>query len=426
MALKYNTPPGWDVPLNSDGGPPDGFTPDPSWPSPPANWQFWILEEPEPSDSADTNTVIAEEAQTTLSYQPADADVREMPDHSDELLVLDDQVLLQRAGVYDYHHPLENSPQYEEALEKLRDDLKELLKSDRAILTSDAFSFEGSFSKGQKLVRDLAQLCLRAFNSEVDISMRTMKAGSLELAVGRLAKSRTAIERFGSIMGLRISDDYYSSRVKELELVSDLLHKKQEEKEAEREEKARLREEARVQRELEERGKELRKEKERLLAVIAKLEEDGRSDEAELMKSDIDGLNKSIEDNDYRAANIRAGYVYVISNVGSFGKDVVKIGLTRRLEPEERIKELSDASVPFIFDKHIIYFSDDAVTLENELHQKFAGKRVNLANFRKEFFYVSPEEVQAALEEKVGTLLEFIKHPVAEEFVQSESERNTL
>lgn len=423
MALKYNPPPGWKVPLGPDGSPTDGFSPDPSWPAPPEDWQFWVLDDPEPLKAFDAEEIIEEKEITSLSYQPAPRENSAEKFVSEELLVLDDQILLQRAGIYDYHHPLENSPQYEQALEAVREDLKNLLKNDQAILVSDAFSFEGSFSKGQKLVKDLAHLCIRAFNSEVDISMRTMKAGSLELAKGRLSKSKTAIERFGSTMGLRISDDYYSARMRELELVSDLLHKKQEEKEAEREEKARLREEARVQRELEEKGKELRKEKERLLSVRTKLLEDGRTEEAAQMQSDIEGLEKSIEDNDYRAANIRAGYVYVISNVGSFGRDVVKIGLTRRLEPEERIKELSDASVPFIFDKHIIYFSEDAVSLENELHQKFADKRVNLANLRKEFFYVSPSEVQSALEEKVGTLLEFVKTPAAEEFLQSESAR---
>jgi hypothetical protein len=95
----------------------------------------------------------------------------------------------------------------------------------------------------------------------------------------------------------------------------------------------------------------------------------------------------AIAQNDYRAANIGAGYVYVISNRGALGERVVKIGLTRRLEPLDRINELGDASVPFRFDVHAIYFSEDAVKLENELHDHFASRRMNWANNRKEFSF---------------------------------------
>src|SRR5512142_610805 len=123
--------------------------------------------------------------------------------------------------------------------------------------------------------------------------------------------------------------------------------------------------------------------------------------------------------NDYRAANIRAGYVYVISNIGALGKNVVKIGLTRRLEPLDRIRELGDASVPFPFDVHTLYFSDDAVTLEAELHAAFAAWRVNHANLRREFFFATPEEVRDMLTEKIGNLLDYAAKPEAEQYYQS-------
>lgn len=104
-----------------------------------------------------------------------------------------------------------------------------------------------------------------------------------------------------------------------------------------------------------------------------------RQDHLEDKIAEIDGR---IAENDYRTANIRAGYVYVISNVGSFGPGIVKIGLTRRLEPMDRVRELGDASVPFGFDVHTLFFSADAVSVEAELHRRFARTRVNRVNLR--------------------------------------------
>ncbi len=111
--------------------------------------------------------------------------------------------------------------------------------------------------------------------------------------------------------------------------------------------------------------------------------------------------------------------MYVISNRGAFGQGVVKIGLTRRLEPLDRINELSGASVPFRFDVHCLFFSEDAVTLESELHQHFASRRVNCANARKEFFFAEPSEVRAVLASKLGSLLEFCERAESTEYLQS-------
>ncbi|HKU42986.1 MAG TPA: GIY-YIG nuclease family protein, partial [Polyangiales bacterium] len=124
-----------------------------------------------------------------------------------------------------------------------------------------------------------------------------------------------------------------------------------------------------------------------------------------------------------RAANARAGYVYVISNIGSFGERVVKIGMTRRLDPMDRVRELGDASVPFRFDVHAIILSDDAVGLEGALHLRFASCRVNLVNNHREFFYTSPRDVKEALLALRGSLLSFNEAPEALEWHQSVSAR---
>ena len=133
----------------------------------------------------------------------------------------------------------------------------------------------------------------------------------------------------------------------------------------------------------------------------------------------LEEIDAAIADNDFRAANIRAGYVYVISNEGAFGRGVVKIGLTRRLEPMDLVRELGDASVPFPYDVHALWFAEDAVTLETELHHAFAEHRVNFVNERREFFFATPEAVRIVLAEKAGNLLEYVEKPEATQYRQS-------
>ncbi len=130
---------------------------------------------------------------------------------------------------------------------------------------------------------------------------------------------------------------------------------------------------------------------------MAKLEQNGDPEALERARAQLSEVNDAMAGVEKRAANVRAGYVYVISNLGAFGPNMVKIGMTRRLEPMDRIRELGDASVPFKFDTHALFFSEDAVALENALHQKFAEKRVNMVNLRREFFYATPAEVREAL-----------------------------
>ena len=196
--------------------------------------------------------------------------------------------------------------------------------------------------------------------------------------------------------------------------------KVQEEKEEAREERARLREEQQAEKELRAERKRLEKERSHYAAVLDALSSSGRENERDELAAKITEIDARIADNDYRAANIRAGYVYVISNVGSFGPGIVKIGMTRRLEPLDRVRELGDASVPFGFDVHTLFFSDDAVGVETQLHHAFAEKRVNRLNLRREYFYTTPGDVKTALAEIAGNLLEFNEYADAEQFRASQ------
>jgi hypothetical protein len=216
---------------------------------------------------------------------------------------------------------------------------------------------------------------------------------------------------------MHISDPFHALRLEEVELTADFLMKKQEEKEAAREERARLREERRVAQELAAERERLEKERSHILNALEALKGTGGEDPD--LERKLAEIEEAIEHNDYRAANIRAGYVYVISNRGAFGEGVVKIGLTRRLEPTERVTELGGASVPFRFDTHALFFSEDAVSLEADLHAHFASRRLNMVNERKEFFFATPAEVRGALISKVGALLEFTDHADSTEYLQS-------
>jgi hypothetical protein len=336
---------------------------------------------------------------------------------ADTVVELNDERVLQDVGIYRYHHPLENAVAYRERLDGIGARIAELVKAGAAIEKSNMFTFDGSLAKGRSLANDLAKLMLRAYNAEAENVVRTLRAGNLQTAVKRLEASRTAIAKLGKMMEMRIGDGFHAIRIEEIELTADYLVKKEEEREIARAERERLREERKVEQELAAARERLEKERAHLITVIEKLKASGLSDPD--LEQRLSSVDNAIVQNDYRAANIRAGYVYVISNRGALGERVVKIGLTRRLEPLDRINELGDASVPFRFDVHAIYFSEDAVKLENELHDHFAARRMNWTNSRKEFFFASPAEVRSVLIEKVGNLLEFAEHCESTEYCQS-------
>ena len=244
--------------------------------------------------------------------------------------------------------------------------------------------------------------------------MRTLKPHNLASAIARLTKTRDTIARLGATMDICVTDNYHHWRVYELELTADYLTKVEAEKQQLREERERQREEEKARREFEAEKARLAKEQTHYQTALEKLQANGDEAGAAEMSAKLEEIAAAIKGVEEREANIRAGYVYVISNFGSFGEHVVKIGLTRRLEPMDRVRELGDASVPFTFDVHALIFSHDAVGLEGNLHQAFVDRRVNLVNQRREFFYATPTEVREALEIIGGQqLLEFHEVPEA-------------
>ena len=272
------------------------------------------------------------------------------------------------------------------------------------------------------MVREFSKLLLRAYNNEADNLVRGMRPYKLQTSKDRLEKAKNTIEKLGQGMNIHIGPWYHGLRLREMELTADFLEKVAREKELEKEEKVRLREERQAQVEFQRQREKLERERAHYVNALAALEAKGDAAAVERMRSEMSEIDKAIQDVDYRAANIRAGYVYVISNLGAFGHQMVKVGMTRRLEPLDRIRELSDASVPFNFDVHAIHFSNDAVGVEAEMHRRLADKRVNRVNLRREFFYATPAEVRDLLAAVAGDLLEFTEAPEAFEYHQSVNE----
>lgn len=431
--LVFNPPPGWPKPPPG-WAPPAGWTPDPSWPPVPEGWPLWVpgganADTPKPPAAPSDEKASTKGAGGPQSDQAArvaeleaenatlSAELRAAREDAAAFVILDDERVLQSVGIYRYHHPLESAAAYQDRLEQLAVRIAEAVKVGRAIQASTMFTFNNSLAKGRQMTTDLGTLMLRAYNAEADNVIRSLRAGNVVTAKKRLEASRAAIAKLGRMMEMRITDEFHALRLEEIELTADWLMKKQEEKEAAREERVRLREERLAEKELAEERARLDKERAHVQNALAAVQSAGGED------ADLEGrlavIDEAIARNDYRIANIRAGYVYVISNRGAFGNNVVKIGLTRRLEPLERINELGDASVPFRFDVHALFFSEDAVSLETELHRRFSERAVNRVNSRREFFFATPAEVRDALVEEVGSLLEFAEHPDATEYLQS-------
>ncbi len=450
--MRFNPPPGWPTPPKG-WTPPPGWKPDPAWPALPAGWHLFVaddesesdyeLDKPGPAPTTEVPMSPAEPAPATRPGQASTVSRALQPPHADQapllariadleaalasaqsggaVIDLSDQRVLQDVGIYRYHHPLENAAAYKDRLRDLEGQIDAVIKSGRAILAADMFTFDGSLARGRKLLGDLSKLMLRAYNAEADNCVRSLRSGNARTAQRRLESAVAAIEKLGAIMELRINPEYHLLRVTELELTADFQMKVQEERERARQEHRLLREQRQAAKEMAAEKERLEKERAHYVVVLESLRAKGDDDAATELSQRLADIEEAIAANDYRIANIRAGYVYVISNIGAFGPNIVKIGMTRRLEPMDRVRELGDASVPFRYDVHALFFSEDAVTLENELHKAFAAQRVNFVNERREFFFTTPSEVRALLADRVGGLLEFTEEPAALEYFQSRS-----
>ncbi len=346
-----------------------------------------------------------------------------------EIVVLDEEIEFQSFGLYQPKYDFLNSEIYKNKLKEIRDKQKQLVKSGSAVVGNFNWEVNGSKAQGNKMVKDMQKLLLRAFNSECDELIDKVKFNTFDTAVKRMKKSVEAISKLAKIMNVSITTEYFNLKYEELCLALEYRKKKQDEKEEQKEIRARLREEAKLQKEIEEARKKIYKEQNHYQNALQKIEAQINSASEEeksallAKKTEIENelteIDKSIKDIDYRESNAKAGYVYIISNIGSFGENVYKIGMTRRLDPMERVDELGDASVPFNFDVHAMIFSDNAPALEAALHKAFESRKLNKVNTRREFFNVTLEEIEAEVKKNYDKTVEFIKLAPAEQYRES-------
>lgn len=346
-----------------------------------------------------------------------------------QLIETDENALLQSFGIYTPHYSYTTSDEYKEQLQAIRNQQKLAIKNGQAVAGNENWQVNGSAAKGKKMVHDMQKLLLRAYNAECDDAIEHVRFNNIEACSKKINASADAISKLGSIMGIYITNTYVYMKIQELRLMHEYQVKKQDEKEAAREARQRQREEAKAQKELEEARKKLEKEQNHYQNALSKLNTqlqnasvEERRDLEEKRRELADKLleiETDIKDVDYRVANQRAGYVYIISNIGAFGEGVYKIGMTRRLDPMERVYELGDASVPFNFDVHAMIFTEDAPGLEAALHNAFSDRKLNFVNQRREFFRVSLDEIKAVIKKNYDKTVEFVDVPPAEQYRES-------
>ncbi|MCM2681115.1 DUF4041 domain-containing protein [Echinimonas agarilytica] len=343
-----------------------------------------------------------------------------------EAAIYDEEIQLAELGFYKPHFDFDTSEKYKEEIAKVKAAQKEMVASKEAIYCNTEWTVEGSKAKGRTMTNRGIKLTARAFNNECDAAISNARWNNVDRLVQRLEKAFDAINKMNQSNAIVISNVYFNLKLKELRLAYEYADKKQQEKEEQQEIKRQMREEAKLQQELDKAEKDEEKFKKMLEKAQREAEKSAGSKLDELnekiasLSQELEEAHEKSERAKSMAQQTKIGHVYVISNIGSFGENVYKIGMTRRLEPLDRVKELGDASVPFIFDVHAMIHSDDAPALENALHKKFDLKRLNLVNSRKEFFRVNLTEIEEEVL-NISPDAEFIETAEARDYRESQS-----
>lgn len=342
-----------------------------------------------------------------------------------DLVRAEDDLEMQEYGLYEPRYNFIHATDYKERLDAVRKQQKQMIKDKTAAVGNTQWTIDGSKAKGKALTNANIKQILRSFDNETTDSISKVKHSNIDNIENRINKSFTSLNNLYKRVDVQLTKGYLNLKLDELHLAYEWEVKKQEEKKALREAREKEREEKKLQKELEKERKKFERENKTINSEIEEVKAmaQAAADEKAKLEAEIAKLQEALDKNNKEVSKINewkekpgAGYVYIISNIGSFGENVFKIGVTRRDNPEERIRELSNASVPFKFDTHVFIFSKNAYELESELHERFNDKRVNKVNMRKEFFRISIDDVKQIVEENKGQVHSFIEHPDAEEY----------
>ncbi len=336
-------------------------------------------------------------------------------------------------GLYQPHFDFDTSEKYKAALLAVREQEKALVREEQAAGSTMTWTVGGSAAEGRRMVKHYSKLMLRAFNGECEALISDVRWNNISRMEERLEKAFLAINKLGETQQITISQRYKKLKLDELRLSYEHQDRIYQEKEEQKRIREQIREEEKAQKEIERALKESDDEEKKYnkaLEQARKELEKAHGDAVITLQERMAQLQSQLEEAQRMkeralsmAQQTKAGHVYVISNIGSFGDNVFKIGMTRRLEPMDRVKELGDASVPFEFDVHAMIYSDNAPELENIMHKEFDSRRVNLVNSRKEFFKVELQEIEN-IAKKRNLGIEFTKVAEAREFRESISIRD--
>lgn len=351
------------------------------------------------------------------------------------IAVVSSEADLVACGHYKPQFEFGTSERYKEEITAVREKQREMIRDERAATCSQAWTVNGSESEGRKATKRTLRLMLRAFNGECDAIIANVSWSNIDRMSERMDKAFEAINKLGESYYCAISARYLELRRDELDLAYGYAAKVQKEKDEQRALRDQMRDEEKARREMETAIRQAALDEERAQAALEK----ARAEVARVTGEKEEALNEKIRKLEERLAEAhtnreraisraeqtRSGHVYIISNIGSFGDSVFKIGMTRRLDPYERVSELGDASVPFEFDVHGMIYTEDAPSLEGKLHARFDDRRVNLVNERKEFFGVSIDEIQAAVQQ-LGAAVILTKLAEAREYRETVERRRAL
>lgn len=348
-----------------------------------------------------------------------------------QIIDVSDELMYESYGLYKPKYNFTNSSTYKGKLTEIRSDQKAMIKDSIAAKIFQPMTLNDSKAQGKSMQKKNIKQLLRSFNGECEAAINKVTKSNFNTIEKRINRSFEQLNKLNEPNGVRLTVEYLDSKINEARLALEYALKKEEEKDILREQKQREREERQLQRELANERKKYEKDETHFQQAQKLVEEKIKttSSEVELvsLRSELNHLKEKLaaiqekkvklED---RAANPTAGYVYIISNIGSFGENVYKIGVTRRLDPMERINELGSASVPFKFDVHALIFSDQAYQLEKELHDYFDKQRVNKINKRKEYFNITIDEIKKVLAQHKELTFDFHELPDAPEYRDSQ------
>jgi uncharacterized protein DUF4041/Meiotically Up-regulated Gene 113 (MUG113) protein len=314
--------------------------------------------------------------------------------------LLEEKDLLYSQGLYEPHYDFEKLIDYERQIVTVRKKQKLKIKEEEAI----KYSAIMKNAESTRAIKNFMKVILRAFNSECDFLISKVNYKNVVVFEKRIEKSYDQINKLSSSLAIEITKEYMNLKIKELQIVHEFEEKKEEEAEKQRQIKEIMRDELKAERELEKAQQEAEKEERIYESALNKALAEAQTatgKKQEVLQGKIALLQAQLEEAlekkeraISRAQQTKSGHVYVISNIGSFGEDIYKIGMTRRLEPLDRVKELSSASVPFEFDVHAVIYSSNAPELENNLHKACDIYRLNRVNARKEFFKIDIDKIE--------------------------------